>query len=81
MEGLFSPEHWMIFIVVLVVVLLAGGGKFLPRLGGHFGRSITGLKEGLKEGSEQFKSAMAEEEQKTKSTVAEKEEYDVGQDG
>ena len=81
MEGLFSPEHWMIFIIVLVVVLLAGGGKFLPRLGGHLGRSITGLKEGLKEGSEQFKSAMAEEEEKTKSTAAEKEDYNVGQDG
>ena len=80
MEGLFSPEHWIIFIIVLVVVLLAGGGKFVPRLGGSLGRSVTGLKEGLKEGSEQFKSAMAEEE-KTKSAAAEKSDYNVDEDG
>jgi hypothetical protein len=42
---------------------------------------VTGLKEGLKEGSEQFKSAMAEEEEKTKSAAAEKSDYNVDEDG
>jgi sec-independent protein translocase protein TatA len=56
--GALAPWHW---VVLIVVIFLIFGGRLLPRLGRSFGQSITGVKKGLKEGSEQFKSAIAEE--------------------
>jgi len=53
---------WEILIVV-VIILLIFGGKLIPRLGSAVGRSILGLKKGLKEGEEGFKTAIKEEEE------------------
>jgi sec-independent protein translocase protein TatA len=52
---------WEIAIVVVVILLLFGS-KLIPRLGSSLGRSITGLKKGVKEGGEGFKSAIKEDE-------------------
>jgi sec-independent protein translocase protein TatA len=58
--GALAPWHW---IVLIVVVLLLFGGRLLPKLGRSLGKSVTGLKQGVKDGSEQFKSAIADEDQ------------------
>jgi sec-independent protein translocase protein TatA len=55
--GALAPWHWAVLIVVIVVIF---GGSLLPRLGRFFGKSVTGLKQGLKEGTEEFKSAVNE---------------------
>ena len=57
--GVLAPWHWAVLIVVIFLIIF--GGRLLPRLGRSLGQSITGVKKGLKEGSEEFKSAMAEE--------------------
>ena len=59
--GALAPWHWA---VIIVVVFLLFGGRLLPKLGRSLGNSITGLKDGLKEGTEGFKSAVAEEPKK-----------------
>jgi sec-independent protein translocase protein TatA len=59
--GALEPWHWA---VLIVVVLLLFGGRLLPRLGRSLGNRITGLKDGLKEGSEGFKSAIGEDRSK-----------------
>ena len=59
--GALAPWHWA---VIIVVVLVLFGGKLLPRLGKSLGNSITGLRKGLKEGTEGFKAAVAEEPKK-----------------
>ncbi|OFW59268.1 MAG: hypothetical protein A2133_04915 [Actinobacteria bacterium RBG_16_64_13] len=51
--GALAPWHWA---VLIVVILLLFGGRLLPRLGRSLGKSVTGLKQGLKESSEEFKS-------------------------
>ncbi len=51
---------WEIAIVV-VIILLIFGGKLIPRLGSSLGRSIMGLKKGIKEGEEGFRSAIKED--------------------
>lgn len=53
--GALSPLHWAI---IIVVVLLLFGARLLPRLGRGLGHSLNGLKDGLREGSEQFKTQM-----------------------
>lgn len=52
---------WEIAIIV-VIILLIFGGRLIPRLGSSLGRSIKGLKTGLKEGEEEFKTAIKEED-------------------
>ena len=47
--------------MLIVVIFLIFGGRLLPRMGRSFGQSITGMKKGLKEGTEQSKSAVAEQ--------------------
>lgn len=56
--GALAPWHWAVIILVALVLF---GGRLLPRLGRSVGQGLTGLKKGLKESSEEFKSAMAEE--------------------
>ncbi len=53
--GALAPWHWAVLILVIVIVF---GGSLLPRLGRFFGKSVTGLKQGLKESSEEFKTAV-----------------------
>jgi sec-independent protein translocase protein TatA len=55
--GALEPWHWVVLIMVILVLF---GGGLLPRLGRYLGRSVTGLRDGVKEGSEGFKSAIAE---------------------
>ena len=52
---------WEIIIVV-VIILLIFGGRLIPRLGSSLGRSLVGLKKGIKEGEEEFKTAIKEDE-------------------
>jgi sec-independent protein translocase protein TatA len=59
--GALAPWHWA---VIIVVVFLLFGGRLLPKLGKSLGNSITGLRDGLKEGSEGFKAAVAEDPNK-----------------
>ena len=54
--GALAPWHWA---VLIVVILLVFGGRLLPRLGRSLGKSVTGLKQGLKESTEEFKSEVA----------------------
>lgn len=61
--GALAPWHW---IVLIVVILLLFGGRLLPKLGKSLGKSVTGLKQGVKEGSEQFKSAIGDEDEASK---------------
>jgi sec-independent protein translocase protein TatA len=51
---------WEIVLVV-VVVLLVFGPKKLPELGSSLGRSITGFKKGLKDTTDDVKSAIKED--------------------
>jgi len=51
--GALAPWHWAVLIIVIVLVF---GGSLLPRLGRFFGKSVTNLKQGLKESTEEFKS-------------------------
>ena len=60
MPGWLGP--WEILIVV-VIILLIFGGRLLPRLGRSLGSSFTGLKKGAKEGGEEFKTAIKEDEE------------------
>jgi sec-independent protein translocase protein TatA len=67
---------WEILIVV-VIILLIFGGRLIPRIGSSLGRSIVGLKKGLKEGEEGFKAELkqaeaveAEPEDKAKVTAS-----------
>jgi sec-independent protein translocase protein TatA len=55
--GALQPWHW---VVIIIVILLLFGGRLIPRLGRSLGRSISGLKQGVKSGSEEFKSAVSE---------------------
>jgi len=55
--GALEPWHWIVLIGVIIVLF---GGGLLPRLGRYLGKSVTGLRDGLKEGTEGFKSAMEE---------------------
>ena len=55
--GALAPWHWA---VIIVVVFLLFGGRLLPLwLGRSVGQSITGLKKGLQEGTDEFKFALA----------------------
>lgn len=51
---------WEIIIVV-VIILIIFGGRLLPRLGRSLGGSVVGLKKGIKEGEEGFKTAIKED--------------------
>ena len=64
--GALAPWHWAVLIVVILFVF---GGRILPRLGRSFGQSLTGVKKGLKEGSEGFKSAISDEKEPSKSAA------------
>jgi sec-independent protein translocase protein TatA len=55
--GALAPWHWVVLILVIVLLF---GGRLIPRLGRSLGQSVTGLKKGVKEGSEEFKSAVTE---------------------
>ena len=61
MPGWIGP--WEIIIVV-VIILIVFGGRLLPRLGRSLGGSVVGLKKGLKEGEEGFKTAIKEDDPK-----------------
>lgn len=58
MPGWLGP--WEIAIVV-GIILLVFGGKLIPRVGSSLGRSLVGLKKGVKEGEEGFRSAIKED--------------------
>jgi sec-independent protein translocase protein TatA len=47
--------------IVLILALLIFGPKKLPDLGSSLGRSITGFRKGLKESTEEVKSALKED--------------------
>lgn len=66
--GALAPWHW---VVIIVVIFLLFGGRLLPRIGKSFGQSLTGVKKGLKEGTEQFKSAIADEPEAHKPAASE----------
>ena len=51
---------WEIIIVVVIIILIFGG-RLIPRVGRSLGRSIVGLKKGLKEGEQGFKSAIKDD--------------------
>jgi len=53
-EGLFQPMH---LLIIFFVALLVFGPKKLPELGKGLGEGIRALKEGMKEHSDQPKSA------------------------
>lgn len=71
--GALAPWHW---IVLIVVILLLFGGRLLPKLGKSLGKSVTGLKQGVKEGSEQFKSAIGDEDEANKADADAKSKED-----
>jgi sec-independent protein translocase protein TatA len=52
-EGLISPWHIAILVVIL---LLAFGPKRLPELGSALGKTITGFKHGLAEAQDEIRS-------------------------
>jgi sec-independent protein translocase protein TatA len=56
--GALAPWHWA---VLIIVILLIFGGRLLPRLGKSLGQSITGVKKGIQEGTQEFKSAVSED--------------------
>ena len=58
MPGWLGP--WEIAIVV-GIILLVFGGRLIPRLGSWLGSSFVGLKKGVKEGEEGFRSAIKED--------------------
>jgi sec-independent protein translocase protein TatA len=64
--GALAPWHWA---VIIVVIFLIFGGRLIPRLGRSLGQSLTGLKKGLQEGTDEFKSAIAEEPESPKPVV------------
>lgn len=59
---------WEIAIIV-VLILLIFGGRLIPRLGSSLGRSVVGLKKGLKEGQESFTAAIKEDDAKADATA------------
>ena len=67
--GALSLWHWVVIIVVIVVLF---GGSLLPRLGRFFGKSVTNLKQGLKDSTEEFKTAVGKDQ------AVEKTESDEG---
>ncbi len=69
--GALAPWHWA---VIIVVILLLFGGRLLPRLGRSLGQSLTGVKKGFQEGTDEFKSAMTED--KSASTTVDAPETD-----
>ena len=60
---------WEIAIVV-VLILLIFGGRIFPRLGRSLGGSFVGLKKGLKEGEEGFRTAIKEDAKAVPSKAA-----------
>ena len=56
-EGLFQPMH---LLVIFFIALLVFGPKKLPELGKGIGEGIRALKEGMKDHSDQPKSASTE---------------------
>jgi len=56
-EGLFQPMH---LLVIFFIALLIFGPKKLPELGKGIGEGIRALKEGMKDHSDQPKSATTE---------------------
>lgn len=67
--GFMGPWEW---VIVAVLVLLVFGGRLLPKLGKSLGKSVTGLKQGMKEGTEGFKSAVSEDSEDTKADASAK---------
>lgn len=61
--GALSLWHWVIIIVVIVVLF---GGSLLPRLGRFFGKSVTNLKQGMKDSTEEFKNAVSKDQSSDK---------------
>jgi sec-independent protein translocase protein TatA len=62
--GALSLWHW---VVIIVVIVLLFGGSLLPRLGRFFGKSVTNLKQGLKDSTEEFKTAVTKDQTADKS--------------
>ncbi|HXZ41788.1 MAG TPA: twin-arginine translocase TatA/TatE family subunit [Terriglobales bacterium] len=56
-DGLFQPMH---LLVIFFIALLVFGPKKLPELGKGLGEGIRALKEGMKDQSDQPKSASTE---------------------
>jgi Sec-independent protein translocase protein TatA len=75
-----GPEKWGLLLVIILIVLI-GGGSILPKLGHFFGKSVTGVKEGLKEGAEQFKAGLNEDESKPAKKGGDSDTYDPSADG
>jgi sec-independent protein translocase protein TatA len=63
MEGLFSPIHLVLLLVIALIIF--GPGK-LPELGSSFGKAIQG-----------FKKAMNEPEKKTNNTPDDKSDKSI----
>jgi sec-independent protein translocase protein TatA len=57
--GALSLWHWVVIIVVIVILF---GGSLLPRLGRFFGKSVINLKDGFKESTDEFKSAVTKDQ-------------------
>jgi len=56
-EGLFQPMH---LLVIFFIALLVFGPKKLPELGKGIGEGIRALKDGMKDSSDQPKTASTE---------------------
>jgi sec-independent protein translocase protein TatA len=56
-EGLFQPMH---LLVIFFIALLVFGPKKLPELGKGIGEGIRALKEGMKDHTDQSKTATTE---------------------
>ena len=57
MDGILSPWHW---IIVVLVILLFFGPKRLPELGSSLGKGITSFKKGLQDAQEGISTSIAE---------------------
>jgi sec-independent protein translocase protein TatA len=52
-EGLLSPWHIALLVVILLLVF---GPKRLPELGSSIGKTITGFKQGIAEAQEEIRN-------------------------
>lgn len=60
-----SPSFWQIAIVALVVLVLFGRGK-ISSLMGEVGKGITSFKRGIKDGTDEINTELADAENAAK---------------